>query len=335
MPSAPTSSTIYEPVAGWAKIPHGFWLREATSVAVDAQDRVYVFNRGNMPMLVFDAEGNLIDHWGNATPHGGQHEIEDPYGAKRLVWDGVDYGWPHSVRVDPEGALWLVDVHAHQLTKTDTSGRPLMSLGGTPAPPQSGDPFNKPTDLAINPATGDIFVSDGYGNSRVHRYTAQGEHVLSWGESGADDGQFSLPHNIAMVDDQHVIVCDRENHRVQVFTVDGAWVRTWHAHHAVAVTRGRGDDDALYVAEQGPPPVQFGVANLGHRVSVFSPGGELIVRFGAALPGEAPGQFLWPHSIATDSHGDVYVAEVSYVEVGARMKPPREMVSLRKWRRTD
>ena len=144
-----------------------------------------------MPMLVFDADGNLIDHWGNATPHGGQHEIEDPYGARRLVWDGVDYGWPHSVRVDPEGALWLVDVHAHKLTKTDTSGRPLMSLGGTPAPAQSGDPFNKPTDLAINPSTGDIFVSDGYGNSRVHRYTAQGEHVLSWGESGADDGQFS------------------------------------------------------------------------------------------------------------------------------------------------
>ncbi|MDE2639538.1 MAG: peptidylglycine alpha-amidating monooxygenase, partial [Chloroflexota bacterium] len=180
MPSAPTSSTIYEPVAGWAKIPHGFWLREATSVAVDAQDRVYVFNRGNMPMLVFDADGNLIDHWGNATPHGGQHEIEDPYGLKRLVWDGVEYGWPHSVRVDPEGALWLVDVHQHQLTKTDTSGTPLMTLGGSPAPPQSGDPFNKPTDLAINPATGDIFVSDGYGNSRVHRYTAEGEHVLSW-----------------------------------------------------------------------------------------------------------------------------------------------------------
>ena len=154
MPPAPTSSTIYEPVPGWAKIPHGFWLREATSVAVDAQDRVYVFNRGNMPMLVFDAGGNLVDHWGNATPHGGQHEIEDPYGARRLVWDGVEYGWPHSVRVDPEGALWLVDVHAHKLTKTDTSGRPLMSLGGTPAPAQSGDPFNKPTDLAINPSTG-------------------------------------------------------------------------------------------------------------------------------------------------------------------------------------
>ena len=138
-----------------------------------------------------------------------------------------------------------------------------------------------------------------------------------------------------MVDDDHVIVADRENHRVQVFTVDGEFVRTWHVHHAVAVTRGRGDDNALYVAEQGPPPVQFGVPNLGHRVSIYTPEGELVTRVGAPLPGEAPDQFLWPHAIATDSHGDIYVAEVSYVEVGSRMTPAREMVSLRKWRRVS
>ena len=335
MPAAPTSATTYEPVAGWAKIPHGFWLREATSVAVDSQDRVYVFNRGNMPMLVFDTDGNLIDHWGNDSPHGGQHQIVDPYGSTRLVWDGVRFGWPHSVRVDPHDDLWLVDVHSHTVTNTDRSGATLMTLGGEPAFPQSGDPFNKPTDLTISPATGDIFVSDGYGNSRVHRYAADGQHLLSWGEAGADPGQFSLPHNIAMLDDDHVIVCDRENHRVQVFTVAGEFVRTWHVHHAVAVTRGRGPDTALYIAEQGPPPVQRGVPNLGHRVSIYTPAGDLITRIGAPLPGEAPQQFLWPHSIATDSRGDIYVAEVSYVEVGSRLTPPREMVSLRKWRRVN
>ena len=336
MPGPPTTTTTYEPVPGWAKIPHGFWLREATSVAVDSQDRVYVFNRGNMPMLVFDADGHMIDHWGNDTPHGDMDEIVDPYGVTRLVWRGVRFGWPHSVRVDPDDYLWLVDVHTHKLTKTDRSGTTVMTLGsGDPAPPQSGDPFNKPTDLAISQANGDIFVSDGYGNSRVHRYAADGQHILSWGEPGSDLGQFSLPHNIAMVDDSHVIVCDRENHRVQQFTVDGEFVRAWHVHHAVAVTRGRGPDDYLYIAEQGPPPVQVGVPNLGHRVSIYSPAGELVTRIGAALPGESPERFLWPHSIATDSHGDIYVAEVSYVEVGSRMKPPREVVSLRKWRRTS
>ena len=169
----------------------------------------------------------------------------------------------------------------------------------------------------------------------MHRYSASGKHILSWGESGADDGKFSLPHNIAMVDDGHVIVCDRENHRVQMFTVDGEFVRTWHVHKAVAVVKGREEDDALYIAEQGPPPVNFGVPNLGHRVSIFNRAGELLNRIGAALPGENPDQFLWPHSIATDSRGDIYVAEVSYVEVGSRLNPPREVVSLRKWARVS
>jgi DNA-binding beta-propeller fold protein YncE len=336
MPAAPTAETRYEPVEGWAKIPHGLWMREATSVAVDSQDRVYIFNRGNMPMLVFDADGNLVDQWGNDTPYAGMTEIVDPYGVPRRIWDGVQYIWPHAVRTDPNDDLWLVDVHTHTMTKTDRSGKVLMTIGtGEPSEPQGGDPFNRPTDITVSPANGDIFISDGYRNSRIHRYDASGKHILSWGEPGSDDGQFSLPHNISMVDDDHVIVADRENHRVQVFTVDGEFVRTWHVHHAVAVTRGRGDDNALYVAEQGPPPVQFGVPNLGHRVSIYTPEGELVTRVGAPLPGEAPDQFLWPHAIATDSHGDIYVAEVSYVEVGSRMTPAREMVSLRKWRRVS
>jgi len=335
-----TADTKYEPVAGWAKIPHGLWLREATSVAVDSEDRVYVFNRGNMPMLVFDPEGNLVDSWGNETPHAGMTTITDPYGASRRVWEGVRFTWPHAVRVDHEDHLWLVDVQTHTMTKTDRAGATLMQIGtpgglGTAAPKQSGEPFNRPTDVAVHPSTGDIFISDGYGNSRVHRFDQNGKHLLSWGEPGSDHGQFSLPHSIALVDDEHVVVCDRENHRVQVFTIEGAFVRAWHAHHAVAVTRGRGDDDRLYVAEQGPPAVQLGVPNLGHRVSIYTPKGELVTRVGAPLPGEAPDQFLWPHSIAVDSRGDIYVAEVSYVEVGSRLDVPREMVSLRKWRRVS
>ena len=336
MPAAPTAATVYEPVPGWAKIPHGWFLREATSVAVDSEDRVYVFNRGNMPVLVFDADGHLLDAWGNPTPHEGMTRITDQYGQSRVIWEGVQYLWPHSVRVDGDDHLWLVDVHTHTITKTTRSGEVLLTIGtGEEAPRQSGRPFNRPTDVAISPVSGDVFISDGYGNSRVHRYDEHGAHVLSWGEPGSDHGQFSLPHNIAMVDDDHVIVCDRENHRVQLFTIDGDFVRAWHVHHAVAVTRGRGADDALYVAEQGPPPVQRGVPNLGHRVSIYTREGELLTRIGAPLPGEEPEQFLWPHSIATDSRGDIYVAEVSYVEVGARLDPPREMVSLRKWRRVS
>jgi hypothetical protein len=129
MPGTPTAATRYEAVAGWAKIPHGIWLREATAVAVDSEDRVYVFNRGNVPMLVFDPDGNLVDSWGNETPHAGVTEIEDPYGTRRNVWDGVRYVWPHSVRVDPNDHLWLTDVHTHTMTKTTRGGDELMRIG--------------------------------------------------------------------------------------------------------------------------------------------------------------------------------------------------------------
>ena len=187
----------------------------------------------------------------------------------------------------------------------------------------------------MNPANGDIYVSDGYRNSRVHRFDSSGRLLQSWGEPGADPGQFSLPHNIAMFGDDGVIVADRENHRVQVFSLTGEFRAEWHVHHAVAVASGRDGDTSIYVAEQGPPPVQFGVPNLGHRVSVYDRSGRLQSRFGAALPGEGHDQFLWPHSIAVDSHGDVYVAEVSYTEVGSRLPIAREMTSLRKWRRVS
>ena len=333
MTTAPiTSESKYQAVAGWAKIPHGIWLREAPSVAVDDQDRVYVFNRGNVPMLTFDSDGNLISQWGNDTPYSGMTTITDPYGISRKVWDGVDYVWPHSVRADHEDNLWLVDVHTHTITKTTKQGDVLLRIGtGDAAIEQSGDPFNKPTDVAVSPKTGEVIISDGYGNSRIHRYDKDGNHILSWGEPGADDAQFSLPHNLALLGDDKVVVCDRENHRVQLFTIEGEFIRNWHAHKAVAVTVGANNE--ILVAEQGPPPVQFGVPNLGHRVSIFNETGELINRLGRELPGESPDQFLWPHSIATDSQGSIYVAEVSYVEVGSKQDPAREMVSLRKWER--
>ncbi len=329
-------SARYEPVPFWGKIPHGIWLQEATSVAVDSADRVYVFNRGNMPVLVFDPEGNVLDMWGNDDPGSGTELITDAYGNAIQSWPGNRWLRAHSIRTDHEDNLWLVDVLGHTATKTDRTGKELMRLGtGEASPAHGGMPFNRPTDLTVNPANGDIYVSDGYRNSHIHHFDRDGHLLRSWGGPGTDPGQFSLPHNISMFGDDGVIVADRENHRVQVFSLEGEFRTEWHVHHAVAVTRGRGSDGNIYVAEQGPPAVQFGVPNLGHRVSIYNLSGELQGRFGAPLPGERADQFLWPHSIAVDSRGDVYVAEVSYTEVGSRLTPAREMASLRKWRRID
>lgn len=337
VPPPVTKDTKFEPVPGWAKIPHGIWLREATAVTVDADDRVYVFNRGNVPVLVFDPDGNVVDSWGNDNPTEDVVVMRDSYGNAMQFWN-TWFKRTHAISADNSGNLWLVDDVGNQIHKMSKSGEFLMTIGsGEATPRESGEPFCRPTDVTVSSKTGEVFISDGYGNSRIHRYSASGEFIASFGESGTDNGQFSLPHNLALLDDEEIVVCDRENHRVQVFSLDGEFRREWRAHKAVAVeVVGRGADAQIYIAEQGPPPVQQGVARLGNRIDVFSRDGELINKFGAEHYGQEPDQFLWPHSLGIDSHGDVYVAEVSFVEWGRHQKPVVDNpASLRKWRRVE
>lgn len=314
MPANPTASTVFQPVTGWPAVPHGMAFREATSVAVGRDDHVYVFNRGTHPMMVFDRDGNFLESWGVG-----------------------DFIRPHGVHVAPDGDLLLVDDLGHTLKKTSVSGEVRFVVGthGEPAPWQEGAPFNRPTDAYVSPVSGDIFVTDGYGNSRVHRFTAGGEHVLSWGEPGTGPGQFSLPHNLVVLEDGRVVVCDRENFRLQVFTEDGKFIEQLHLHRPQAICVGRGGDKSIYVTETRPPTVQEGVPGLGLRVRVLDQSLKEITSFGAGTSGQEPGQFISPHGIAIDSEGSVYVAEVSYTALGSRLAPPREVISMRKWRRVS
>ena len=310
-----------------------YGFEKQTAVAVDSDDYVYVFNRGNVPVVVLDADGNVVDMWGNDNPQGDVRITEDPYGNRMQFWEGW-FKRAHGISCDHEDNLWLVDDVGNQIHKYSTGGDLLMTIGtGEEVPRQSGRMFNRPTDAAVNPATDEIFISDGYGNSRVHRFDAEGNHILSWGEPGTDDGNFNLPHNLAILDDDLVIVCDRESHRVQVFTTDGEFVRQWPVHKATAVeVVGKGSDAIVYVGEQGPAPVQRGVADIGNRVSIYDWEGNMIDRFGNPHFGQAPDQFLWPHSVAVDSKGAVYIAEVSFVEWGRHQNPLVDNpASLRKW----
>ena len=320
----------YEAVKFWPKIPHGIWLREATSVSVDSNDNVYVFNRGNVPLLIFDKNGNLKTSWGNDDPFGEVKVEVLRIDYKLQTWEGSRFVRPHSILLDYEDNIWCVDDSGHKIYKFDQNFELKLSLGdGNPAERESGKPFNRPTDITINKKNGDLFISDGYGNSRIHHYDKEGNYIKSWGESGTGPGQFSLPHNICMLENDELIVCDRENHRVQIFSTEGQFIKEWHVHKATAVTTDHKGN--IFIAEQGPPPVQNGVKNLGHSVGIWDREGNLLQRLGAELPGEEPDQFLWPHSISVDSKGRIFVAEVSYVEVGRTLNPPREMTSFRVW----
>ena len=154
----------YQPVPYWAKLPHPMSFKEATSVAVDSEDRVYVFNRGNWPMMIFDADGNFLETWGSG-----------------------EFNRPHGIFIDGDDNLYLADDDDHVIEKRTPSGEIIFRLGerGKPAAWQEGDPFNRPTDIVVHPESRDIFITDGYGNSRVHKYGAEGNHIASWGSPGA------------------------------------------------------------------------------------------------------------------------------------------------------
>ncbi len=318
MSSGPLICPTYEPVPRWGNLPLGFSFNgDANAVAIDSDDRVYVFNRGANPIVIFDSQGNFLDSWGAG-----------------------EFDNPHSIRIDSSDNLYLVESRpGHVLQKRTKDGELLFQIGtrNEPAERQSGHYFNAPTDVAIHPVTSEIFVSDGYGNSRIHRFSTEGEHILSWGEVGSAEGQFYVPHSLAFLDEERLIVCDRENFRLQIFSIDGEFLDQWHSFRPcnVVVSRQFG---LVYVGELGPAPAYRDLPRLGRTIAILDREGHEVGRIGSSLSGFGPDQFTCPHGMALDSRGDLYVAEVArtwMVNLMGEAPPLGEVISLRKWRQTS
>jgi len=294
MPTILGSGTYrYEVISDWAQIPDGWSFTDVAAVAVDSKDRVYVFNRGEHPMMVFDREGNFLRSWG----------------------EGV-FNRAHGLHIGPDEALYCTDDGDHSVRKCTLDGKVLLTIGipGKPAPYMSGEPFHRCTHTALSPR-GDIYVSDGYGNSSVHKYSPDGKRIKSWGTPGTGPGQFNIPHNLCCDPDGWVYVADRENHRVQVFDGNGKYETEWHnLHRPCGMVMEVKKKPLCYIGEIGPTmPVNREVPNLGPRISIVDREGNLVSRFGAAHAGyDRPDEFVAPHGMAVDSHGDIYVGEVSY-----------------------
>ncbi|MDP6706593.1 MAG: peptidyl-alpha-hydroxyglycine alpha-amidating lyase family protein [Alphaproteobacteria bacterium] len=304
----------YRVEADWAKLPDGWGFNDVAAVAVDHEDRVYVFNRGEHPMIVFDREGNFLRSWGEGL-----------------------FGRAHGLHIGPDETLYCTDDGDHTVRRCTLDGKVLMTLGipGKPTPYMAGEPFHRCTHTALSPE-GDLYVSDGYGNARVHKYSPDGKLLFSWGEPGTDPGQFNIPHNICCDGDGWVYVADRENHRVQIFDGRGRFETQWHGmHRPCGLCMAAGRDPLCYIGELGPGmPVNMAVPNIGPRLSVVTNKGELLARVGDIRAGLAPGQFLAPHGLAVDSRGDIYVGEVSYTAWPrfefAEGPAPADLRSLRK-----
>jgi len=301
----------YEVLVDWAKLPEGWSFLEAVDVAVDHKDRVYVFCRGEHPLIVFDHEGNFLNSWGEGQ-----------------------FKRPHGITISPDGSLYCVDDGDHVVRKYTPEGKLLTTLGspGKASPFQEGHPFNRPTKVAIDPRMGDLYVADGYGNSRVHKFSPDGRLLFSWGQPGSDPGEFNLVHSVGIDQKGYVYVADRENHRVQLFDSQGRYLTQWNNIHRPCGLHIAGNGEPLcYVGELAPSlTINENFPNLGPRISIYNLQGQRLARLGDLRPGEEPHQFWAPHGLATDSHGDLYVAEVSWSFTGSKLSPPRELRSFRK-----
>jgi sugar lactone lactonase YvrE len=314
----------YQPIADWAKWPADWNVHEVTAVATDSQDRVFVFVRGDHPVAVFDPQGNLLHSWGEGK-----------------------FNRPHGITIGPDDSVYLTDDLDHTVHKYTPDGRLLFTLGQSGKPSDTGatsidfrtikyagPPFHFPTNLAIA-ANGDLFISDGYGNARIHRYSPDGQLKRSWGEPGPRLGQFQVPHGIAISPDQILFVADRENSRLQLFSLEGQYIDQWtdvvRPCEVAFDVAGR-----VYVAELGyrtgmwPGTTAPSPDAPGGRLSIFDPSGELLARFGGGEHPCEPGDFFAPHDIWIDSQQNLYVAEVVRSCCGNKRPPVGDYHTLQK-----
>lgn len=270
-----SESYAYQAVEGWGLGSDGRAFGGVVpDAAVDSQDRIYITRREPPAILVYDREGRYLNTFGDDVLSN-----------------------PHNAWIDTDDRLFVADTDDHTIRIFNVEGECLVTWGTPNKTGEPGLPFNRPTK-SMAAQSGKVFVSDGYGQHRVHRFSADGELERSWGEEGTGPGQFALPHDVWIDPRDRVMVTDRENHRIQLFDSDGNFLEAWtnvqspnniHIH-----------DDIVYVAEA---PRRFSLFDLDGKLVARIEGGE----------GNAPGQYVdHPHGICVDSNGDVYISEVPF-----------------------
>jgi sugar lactone lactonase YvrE len=281
----------FDSVPDLLKLPANLYLGEAAGVALNSKGHIFIYSRsGHTQLLEFDGDGKFLRIIGN-----------DLYGFK----------FAHVVRVDKDDNIWCVDEGSNMVIKFNPEGRVLMLLGRRPeeveggAPPTPGAPppparenlFNRPTDVAWD-AAGNIFISDGYGNSRVVKIDKDGNWIKSWGQRGTAPGEFHTPHSIATDASGNVYVGDRENKRIQVFDGDGKFLKQWNnigEPWAICITQGQ--SPVLYTSDSRPG-----------RIYKMDLNGRILGVFGKA--GKQAGQFGWVHEMACPAPDVLYVGEI-------------------------
>jgi len=277
----------------WPEKPDRFTWGQTPGVTVDNQDHIYVFTRSDPAVQVYETDGTLVRAW----------NVADANGA-------------HFIRIGPAGNVWTANIRSHTIRKYSPEGKLLLTLGEPGRAGADRSHFDRPTDMVVLPS-GDIVVSDGYGNRRIVHFDATGKYVNEWGEAGTQPGQFALPHAIVADSQGRLYVADRENARIQVFdtkgkllavwddliTPWGLWMskddEIWVCGSSARKKEGTGEWDVL------PPPDQL-VMKLNRKGTVLM---RIPLLMTTTPPGK-PGELNWVHGIAFDSRGNLYLTDI-------------------------
>jgi hypothetical protein len=285
-------ATVYTVDPHWPERPPSMPWGHVPGIAVDGKDQVYVFTRAPHPVQVYDAKGKFLRSWG----------------------EGI--GSAHHIKIDRDGNVWITDIGLHVVQKYTPEGKLLLTLGTKGEAGRDKKHFDKPTDVAFSPS-GELYISDGYGNARVVHCDAQGNYLNEWGELGQGPGQFSIPHAIAVDSKGRVFVADRNNARIQVFDGKGKFLEEWRnliVPWGFCMTA----KDELWVCGSSPMQWRKGDSNLGvppkdQVFMKFNTSGKLLqlATVPKGLDGlERPGELNWVHCVAVDSQGNLYAGDI-------------------------
>ena len=289
------SSVAYKVVHGWPKLPEDYVFGQVTGVGVDSHDHVFVFHR---------AEGVKPSEIDTPVSSSTILHIDGATGEIISTWGENLFTWPHGLTVDCKDNIWVTDT-GERVLKFTNAGELLLVVGEKGVAGLDGQHFDRPTDIAVTPA-GEFYVSDGYGNSRVAKFAADGTFLFDWGEKGIGPGQFQTPHSITLDAEGKVYVADRENARIQIFDPDGHFITQWKSAEL-----GRpwgvqiGPDNLLYVADGGDWEPDRKPSS---HVLKLDLDGNILARWGSH--GRYDGQFVWAHEVAVGSDGSAYVGDL-------------------------
>jgi peptidylamidoglycolate lyase len=290
----------YQLAKDWPKLPDSFNLGNPAGIGIDTNQNIFIFHRADrewplirsMPgsyissktILMLDREnGEIINSWGDSL-----------------------FIMPHGLTVDMNNNIWVTDVGLHQVFKFSHDGKLLMKLGEA-VPGNDSTHFNRPTDIAIA-RDGSIYVSDGYGNSRIVKFSSTGHYLFEWGKKGDNEGEFNVPHAVDLDEKGNVYVADRENNRIQVFDAAGKFIKQWTNKNfgrigSIAYNKVKKDfvavDDATSWAK---------LYHKGSDIILFDAAGNWLKQFGRS--GLYSGPKCWYHDVAIDDHESIYVGDI-------------------------